>query len=137
MNNQFTAAFFNDISKSHFPGHLGIIITKVDEWSLEGEMHIEKKLFAPNGYIHAGSIVTFADTIAGYSVISNLPEGGKMFTTLELKSNFLGSAKEGMLVAKSFLEHAGRTTQVWRVEVNHKDTGKKLAVFSCTQLILY
>lgn len=136
-NPKLDASYFNKISKGHFPGHLDIKITSVEEGSLVGEMPIVSHLFAPNKYIHAGSIVTLADTVAGYATISHLPDGGKLFTTLELKSNFLRSANDGTLICKSSAEHLGRTTQVWRSEVYHKETEKKLAVFSCTQLIMY
>lgn len=129
--------YFNKISEGHFPGFLGIVITDIGDKMMEGEMPIQSHYFAPNKFIHAGSVVTLADTIAGYSVIANMPEGAKMFTTLELKSNFLGSAKAGTLLCKSSAEHLGRTTQVWRAEVYHKETDKKLAIFTCTQLIIY
>lgn len=129
--------YFNQFGKDHFPGHLGIEITSVEEGRLQAELPIEDRLFAPNGFLHAGSIVTFADTIAGYATVAHLPEGAKSFTTLELKSNFTGAAREGVLTGEGTVEHMGRTTQVWRVVVRKKDTGKKLAVFSCTQLILY
>jgi uncharacterized protein (TIGR00369 family) len=102
-----------------------------------GEMPIKKALFAPNGFIHAGSIVTFADTLAGYATIAHLPEKGKSFTTLELKSNFIGAAKEGKLIAECIAKHTGRSTHVWHVTVSDRKTGKKVALFSCTQLILY
>ena len=104
---------------------------------MRAEMAVKKEYFAPNGYLHAGSIVTFADTIAGYACFSHLPENGKSFTTLELKSNFIRAIKEGKLEGECTPEHLGRTTQVWRVIVRDMATQKKVALFSCTQLILY
>ena len=131
------AAYFNAIGQGYFPSLLGVQIIEVSDGRMVAEMPVERRLFAPNEFLHAGSIVTFADTIAGYSAIAHLPEGGKSFTTLELKSNFTGAAREGVLVGESSVEHMGRTTQVWRVVVRRKETGKQVAVFSCTQLILY
>jgi len=81
--------------------------------------------------------VSFADTVAGYAAIAHLPEGGKSFTTLELKSNFTKAIRKGKLNCECIAEHLGRTTQVWRVIVNDMESKKKIAVFSCTQLILY
>lgn len=132
-----TPSYFNNISKGHFPAFLGIIITDLKEGKMTAEMPIKKELFAPNGFIHAGSIVTFADTVAGYSTIAHLPENAKSFTTLELKSNFMRAAKEGSLTCESQVQHLGRTTQVWSVTINHQQTQKKIATFTCTQLILY
>ncbi len=131
------ADYFNQASKNHFPELLGIVVKEVKEGQIIAEMPIEKRLFAPNNFVHAGSIVTLADTIAGYSTIAHLPEKAKSFTTLELKSNFVRAIREGDLLAESTVEHLGRTTQVWRVLINNKQTGKRVAVFSCTQLILY
>lgn len=137
FNSDKTADFFNQLSQGHFPGELGIYIDEVSEGKLLASMNVEKRLFAPNGFLHAGSIVTLADTLAGYAVVSHLPEKATSFTTLELKSNFLGAAREGTLIAEAIPEHLGRTTQVWSVAVKSKETGKKIAVFSCTQLVLY
>ncbi len=128
---------FNKMSKGTFPASLGITITHIEEGKMLGEMPVKKELFAPNGFLHAGSVITFADTIAGYSTVLHLPEKAKSFTTIELKSNLLGTAREGILECESFVEHLGRTTHVWRVEVRRKETQKKMAIFSCTQLILY
>lgn len=72
-----------------------------------------------------------------YGCISNLPKGATSFTTIELKSNFLGTAREGTLECTARPEHAGRTTQVWGATVVHRETGKTIALFRCTQLVIY
>ena len=131
------ADYFNNQSDDHFPGLLGVKITQVQEGMLEGEMPIKKEFFAPNGYLHAGSIVTFADSLAGYSSVAHLPDKAKSFTTIELKSNFVGATKEGNLIGKCEAEHLGRTTHIWRVSVHDGTTQKKIALFICTQLIIY
>jgi len=136
-NTKFDPEYFNNLSKGYFPGLLGIKVIHVEEGKMTGEMSVKKELFAPNGFLHAGSIVTFADSIAGYSCISHLPVKGKSFTTLELKSNFTRAIREGTLKCECIAEHLGRTTQVWRVNVSALESGKQLALFTCTQLILY
>ncbi len=129
--------YFNQRSKGHFPGMMGISISGMGEGLMTGEMEIKPEFFAPNGFLHAGSIVTFADTLAGYATIAHLPEKGKSFTTVELKSNFIGAARQGKLKGECQAEHVGRTTQIWRVEVSEMESNKRIAIFSCTQLILY
>jgi uncharacterized protein (TIGR00369 family) len=116
---------------------LAITVTAVAKNCVRAEMPIRKNLFAPNGFLHAGTIVTLADTIAGFSTLAHLPKDGQSFTTLELKCNFTSAARGGMVVCESQAEHLGRTTHVWSVTVSVKDTGKKIALFSCTQLVLY
>lgn len=100
-------------------------------------MEVKKLHFAPNGYLHVGSIVTLADTIAGYACLYNLPDKGISFTTIELKSNFLGSIKNGAVKAEASQQHSGKTTQVWDVTIKNEENEKIIALFRCTQLILY
>ena len=125
------------ISENSFQGHLGIKIKDIgEEWALS-EMEIQPIFLNPNGVVHGGCITSFADTCAGDSVMLNLPEGAKGFTTLEFKCNFVSAAKSGVLLAKSKAVHLGRSTHVWNVEVTQKDTGKTIASFNCTQMIVY
>jgi 1,4-dihydroxy-2-naphthoyl-CoA hydrolase len=99
------------------------------------ELDVEPRHLAPNGYLHAGTVVALADTACGFGCLASLPAGGSGFTTIELKTNFLGTALEGTIAAEATLVHAGRTTQVWDAVVAAH--GKTIALFRCTQLILY
>lgn len=128
---------FNKRGINNLPGHLGIVITHGDEAEVRAEMAVTQVLMAPNGFIHAASIVALADTSAGYGCIANLPSGASGFTTIELKSNHLGTARDGMLDCTAKAVHNGKTTQVWDAVVTHRETGKTMALFRCTQMILY
>ena len=128
---------FNSIGARKLPGHLGIIITEVSASRVSGELAVVESVMAPNGYLHAGTVVTLADTLSGYGCIANLPGDATGFTTIELKSNHLGTAREGTIVGVATPLHRGRTTQVWDAVVTHKESGRTLAVFRCTQMILY
>ncbi len=100
-------------------------------------MEVNPSNIAPNGFLFAGSVVTLADTLCGNGCISNLPEGASGFTTIELKSNHLGTARDGTIECIANSVHMGRTTQVWDAVVTHKQSGKTIALFRCTQMILY
>jgi len=128
---------FNSAGAPQIPGHLGIVITEVSDTRVAGELPVVESVMAPNGYLHAGTIVTLADTVAGYGCVANLPAGATGFTTIELKSNHLGTAREGTIVGVATPVHRGKTTQVWDAVVVHKESGRTLAVFRCTQMILY
>jgi 1,4-dihydroxy-2-naphthoyl-CoA hydrolase len=128
---------FNKIGIGKLPGYLGIVITHVSEAEVRSELEIKECHMAPNGFLHAGTIVTLADTCAGYGCIENLPQGATGFTTIELKSNHLGTAREGTIVASAKPAHLGKTTQVWDTIVTHRGSGKTIALFRCTQMILY
>lgn len=132
-----TPEAFNQRGKSCLPGLLGIVVTAIDKEFLKAELTVQPAHLAPNGYLHAGSVVTLADTAAGYACIAHLPEGAHSFTTIELKSNHLGTARQGTIAVVATAVHLGRTTQVWDAVVTDKDSGKTIALFRCTQMILY
>lgn len=132
-----TADEFNAIGVGHLPGHLGIVITAVEGREIRAELPVVPMLMAPNGFLHAGSVLSLADTAAGYGCVAHLPEGAKGFTTLETKSNHLGTAREGTIACVARATHLGKSTQVWDVEVFDRAGGKIIALFRCTQMILY
>jgi 1,4-dihydroxy-2-naphthoyl-CoA hydrolase len=127
----------NRIGVGKLPGLLGILITQVSGSEVRAELAVSEMHMAPNGFLHAGTVVTLADTCAGYGCVANLPAGATGFTTIELKSNHLGTARDGTIVGSAKAVHLGKTTQVWDAIVTHRETGKTLALFRCTQMILY
>ena len=92
---------------------------------------------APNGYLHAATVIALADTSCGYGTFASLPEGARGFTTIELKSNFLGTVREGAIACEATLTHGGRTTQVWDARITDEATARVIALFRCTQILLY
>ena len=119
------------------PGLIGIEFTSVEPALITARTPVRAELLAPNGYLHAGTVVSIADTLCGYGTIINLPEGATGFTTIELKSNFLGTARDGAVLCEARPVHLGRTTQVWDADVTNETTGRKIATFRCTQLVLW
>jgi 1,4-dihydroxy-2-naphthoyl-CoA hydrolase len=130
-------AYWNQHGAGKLPGHLGIVVTLASRQRMEAELPLRQQLLAPNGYLHAGSVVTLADTLCGYGCILNLPEGAGGFTTVELKSNHLGTTLDGTVVGVATPAHLGRSTQVWDAVVTHLQSGRTLALFRCTQMVLY
>lgn len=137
MQSTVSVESFNERGQRFLPGLLGITVTEVGENTLNAELAVQESHLAPNGYLHAGTVVTLADTACGYACIANLPEGASSFTTIELKSNFLGTARTGVIECEAKAVHTGRNTQVWDALVKHRDTGKLIATFRCTQMILW
>ncbi|MGE0875237.1 MAG: PaaI family thioesterase [Burkholderiales bacterium] len=128
---------FNQRGVGHLPGHLGIVITHAGEGEIRAELAVRRELMAPNGYLHAASVVALADTCAGYGCVASLPRGASGFTTVELKSNHLGTARDGTIECVARAQHLGRTTQVWDAVVTHRESGKTIVLFRCTQMLLY
>jgi len=127
----------NERSKGTLPGHLGIVFTKSGRGEMHATLAVQGTLMAPNGYLHAGTVVSLADTACGYGCVASLPEGASGFTTIELKTNFLGTARDGHIDCVAKATHLGRTTQLWDAVVTHRETGKTMALFRCTQLVIY
>lgn len=128
---------FNSASEGFLPALIGINFLDVGKGFAEAELAVRKALMAPNGFLHAASVIALADTACGYGCINSLPEGATGFTTIELKSNFLGTAREGVIECRAEAVHLGRTTQLWDATVKHRDTGKTIALFRCTQMVLW
>lgn len=126
----------DELGHEFLPGLLGIEFDEPTESGvLRARLPLRKALFAPNGYVHAGTIVSLADTACGYGCIAALPEGATGFTTVELKTNFLRSTNDGTIACEARLVHGGRTTQLWDATVTDEE-GRTMALFRCTQLIL-
>ena len=119
------------------PGLLGFRVMAVEQGLVVAEIDIRPELLAPNGYLHAATVIGLADTACGYGCIAHLPAGAENFTTIELKSNFLGTARDGTIACNAKPAHLGRTTQVWDATVTKRDDGKPIALFRCTQMILW
>ena len=127
---------WNAAGDEYLPGLLGIEFTVVDDDEVRARMAVKKALLAWNGFLHGGSVVTLADTACGFGTVNSLPVDAIGFTTLELKSNFLGTARDGFVECVATPVHKGRTTQVWDASVNIEGADKIIARFRCTQLIL-
>ena len=119
------------------PGLIGIEFLSIEPGRLASRLTLRPELLAPNGYLHAATIIALADTTCGYGTIADLPNGAENFTTIELKSNFLNTAREGGIACIATRVHNGRTTQVWDAQVMDEASDKMIALFKCTQLILY
>jgi uncharacterized protein (TIGR00369 family) len=123
----FDIEAFKELGRGRLPGLIGIEVDEIEEGHVRMRLPLREELLAPNGYLHAATVVALADSACGYGCIASLPEGATGFTTIELKTNFLGTALDGTLTCES---------QVWDAAVKD-EVGKTLALFRCTQLLLY
>jgi uncharacterized protein (TIGR00369 family) len=134
---EMTAELFNGRGAGHLPGLVGLQILSVRPEGLESRLPVRPELMAPNGYLHAASVIALADTSCGYACVANLPAGASGFTTLELKTSFFGTTRDGAILCRATPAHLGRTTQVWDAEVALEGAGKRIALFRCTQMVLW
>lgn len=123
------------LGEGRFPAFVGLQFDRVASGEIDSWLEIGPQHRAPNGYLHAGVVVTLADTSCGYGVRTCASDDVAGFTTVELKTNFLATTLDGVIRCAARLVHGGRTTQVWDARVFQDD--RTLALFRCTQLLLY
>jgi 1,4-dihydroxy-2-naphthoyl-CoA hydrolase len=132
-----TADALNAISRRTLAGMLGVHVVEVERGRLRSRLAVRPEHLAANGYLHAGTVVALADTSCGYGCRASLPDGATGFTTIELKTNFLGTARDGVVTCEAAMVHGGRTTQVWDAVVGEEGSSRTIAMFRCTELLLY
>jgi uncharacterized protein (TIGR00369 family) len=129
--------FFTGLGRGFFPDYIGFVVTEIGDGVVRAELPLRREHMAPNGFLHAGAVVTLADTTAGYGCVATLPADAAGFTTIDLTTNFLRTAREGTLRCEARAVHLGRTTQLWDATVVKDGDEWPLALFRCTQLVLY
>ena len=134
---ELTPEVFNGRSRGHLPGLLGLQILTMSAEGVESRLEVRKDHMAPNGFLHAAAVIALADTSCGYGCVAQLPQGASGFTTLELKANFLGTARDGAIICRARPVHLGRATQVWDAEVSVEGAQRRIATFRCTQMVLW
>ena len=137
MARTFTPEEMNSWNEGGLPHMFGIVVTECSAGRVAGRMPVKKELVAGNGALWGPALVMLADTLCAYGVSTVWPEGAKGFTTAELKCNMMGTLTSGAVKGEASIIHSGRTTQVWDANMTNEDTGKLLAAFRCTQMILY
>ncbi|CAD6523535.1 PaaI family thioesterase [Paraburkholderia metrosideri] len=136
LRTEFTIERLHERQRGKLPDLLGVKVLSLEQGGLTAELTVRDELLAPNGFLHAATVIGLADTACGYACIAHLPETARSFTTIELKSNFLGTATAGTIRAVAKGVHLGRSTQVWDATVTDPN-GKTMALFRCTQIVLY
>lgn len=102
---------------------------------LVGTLEVTERVMAPHGFLHGGTVVALADTVCGYACWRGLPDDATGFATVDLSANFTGTAREGTVTCTATRLHGGRSTEVWDARVEDA-SGRVIAVFRCTQMIL-
>lgn len=126
----------NEFASDRHPGLVGVEILSVEPEMVTGRVPVTQSLVAGTGFLWAPIVITLADWLCAAGIGQHLPEGSS-FTTIEIKTNFLGTVREGgAILGKAWPVHLGRTTQVWDVEVSNEANAKPIALFRCTQMVL-
>ena len=128
---------FNRYGEEYLFGYLGMEFMKVEDDEVIARIVLQQHHFGWNGYLHAGTIFSLADSCAGYGCVRSLPEGAAGFTTIETKTNFLSTVRQGSIQAIAIPLHRGKSTQVWDTSVSSTENGQLLSCYRCTQMVLW
>ena len=128
---------FNRYGEEYLFGYLGMEFLKVEGDEVIARIILQQHHFGWNGYLHAGTIFSLADSCAGYGCVRSLPEGAAGFTTIETKTNFLSTVRQGSIQAIAIPLHRGKSTQVWDTSVSSTENGQLLSCYRCTQMVLW
>lgn len=137
FNKDVTIENLEKMGKGGLSDFLGVEILSIEEGKMTSRLSIKPHHIAPNGFLHAATIIALADTTCGYASFAHLPEGAESLCTIELKSNYLGTVRDGGIFCVATAMHLGRNTQVWDAKVSDEKTGKVIALFRCTQMNLF
>lgn len=137
FNKNVTIENLEKMGKGGLSDFLGVEILSIEEGKMTSRLSIKPHHIAPNGFLHAATIIALADTTCGYASFAHLPEGAESLCTIEFKSNYLGTVREGGIFCVATAMHLGRNTQVWDAKVSDEKTGKVIALFRCTQMNLF
>ena len=114
---------------------LGVEIVEASKTRVVGRLLVRPDICTTWDTLHGGAIMAFADTLGATGAFLNLPSGAGT-TTMESKTNFIGSAKAGSVVtAESLPIHIGSRTSVWQTRITRED-GKLVAVVTQIQMVL-
>lgn len=131
------ADYFNRLGRGRLPELLGFEILALAENQVKARAQITNSHIAANGFLNATITTSLADTCCGYGTIASLPKNARGHATIELKCNFVGTARDGAIVCIAEPLHCGKTTHVWNARVFHEESGRDLAHFRCTQMIFW
>jgi uncharacterized protein (TIGR00369 family) len=134
---EITPEVLNARARGQLAGLVGVEVLDLGDSGLRSRLELRPDLLAANGYVHAATLVALADTTCGFGALAFLPDGARSYATLELASNFVGTVREGAVLCAAAPTELGRQTQSWEAVCVTADDGRRLAVFRCTQLVLY
>jgi 1,4-dihydroxy-2-naphthoyl-CoA hydrolase len=124
-----------DIAALPLAKTLGIELIVAEKGRVVGQLTVREEITTGGHILHGGAYMAFADTLGAIGAVLNLREGTRT-TTLESKTNFLGSARVGeTITGEATPLHVGRRSSVWTTRITGAE-GKLLAQVTQTQMTL-
>lgn len=134
-NKKLSLDELNEIGKNTAIENLGIKITEIRDDTLVGEMPVNSKTRQIHGILHGGASVLFAETLGSLAAVMACKEG---YTAvgLEINANHLKGVKNGQVKGVATAIHIGKSTQVWNIQISHKESGKLVCTSRLTIAVI-
>ena len=118
----------------HLPRLLGIEPDRVSAEHVVASLAIRRELLAPNGYLHAATLIALADSACGFGTLASVERAGARFTTVELSANLLATAREGR--ARLPCPRSPWRSHLTGAELRDQLPRPSACAIRCTQLVL-
>ncbi len=107
----------NAFCRNTLVDYLCIHFEEVLDDGLVASMEVTKNHLQPHGLLHGGASVVLAETIGSVGANLLIDPTTHYAVGLSINSNHLRPVKSGRVMGMARLEHLGRTTQIWGIEV--------------------
>ena len=117
--------------------HLRMQVTEVSPQRVVVEMPVEAGLFTPMGAVHAGAMLSLADTTATIAAIAAYRGGlapERFPVAVSLSAQVVGNVSEGRLTAESHIALPGRTLMAAATRITSGE-GRLLALVNSTHYV--
>ena len=112
-----------------FSSLIGLKLTEAEPDRVVAQMVVR-----PDGILHGGAIMAFADTLGAVGTVLNMPAGAGT-ATIESKTNFFRPALTGSTVTGTTTPvNKGKRTQTWETRITTEE-GKLVALVTQTQMV--
>ena len=138
MSPEATAQWLNEsYSEESLMRHLGMRVVEVGTERTVVEMPVHSGLYTPHRYVHAGAMLSLADTAATIAAIAARGgdlEGDQIPVAISISSQVVGNIQDGLLVAEATVPHPGRTLMAAATRVTDGN-GRLLALVNSTHYV--
>jgi 1,4-dihydroxy-2-naphthoyl-CoA hydrolase len=115
---------------------MGLEVTSQEKGRIVGRISVREELCTTGKIMHGGAVMAMADALGAIGAYLNIPEGAKMTTTIESKTNFMRAAPfDSVVTGECTPLHVGRRTSVWQTTLRNEEH-KTIAVVTQTQMVL-
>lgn len=125
----------NERGQNTLADFLGIRFIEVGDHFMVATMPATERTKQPIGIVHGGANVVLAETVASTAANAVVDLEHYYCVGLEINANHLRPVREGLITAKTYPVHIGRTTQIWQIDL-FNDAGKQTCVSRMTAAVV-